>query len=62
MNTEPVGMELGLQFGGGRDIFCGGKCDEIVLELVKKLGWEERARAVSKLLPEGSKTALEASL
>ena len=44
VNREPVGMDLGLRFGDGRDSFVGGDCDEAFLELSARLGWLEELR------------------
>ena len=60
VNREPVGMDLGLRFGDGRDSFVGGDCDEAFLELSARLGWLEELRAVRDELPEESQRRLDA--
>lgn len=64
VNKDPVGMELGIQYGPGatRDFFAQGSCDEIFLELIAELGWIETLVEKVEELPEASATLLRAKL
>lgn len=62
VNKEPVGMDLGVRYGKGatRDVFAGDRgCDEVFLELAKLLGWEEKVRAISEMLPPDNQVLLK---
>lgn len=56
VNQEPVGQELGIDYGprAERDCFLQGKCDEVFLDLIAELGWLEDLEAKEKDLPEAS--------
>ena len=59
VNQEPVGSDLGINYGGGdRDYFAQGDCDQVFLELCRELGWMEDLLAIQDSLPEKSKAAL----
>ena len=63
VNNEPVGTELGLEYGAaGRDSFIGGACEESFLELTARLGWLEGLVTQRDALPAASQTALDAAL
>jgi len=54
VNKEPVGQDLGIRYGPAavRDVFAGERsCDEVFLELIKLLGWEEKVRRIRDQLP-----------
>jgi NAD-dependent deacetylase sirtuin 2 len=69
INNEPVGRELGLQYGAGgegggggggaRDSFIGGDCDASFLELTARLGWLDELGEVRDALPPASQAALD---
>ena len=60
VNREPVGQELGIEYGAQstRDVFCGGDCDEVFLELCSELGWLEDLRKFQGEMAEQSATLL----
>jgi NAD-dependent deacetylase sirtuin 2 len=60
INNEPVGHELGIQFGtkAKRDVFAAGDCDDICLELIDLLGWREDLVAMADELPPASQARL----
>lgn len=62
VNNEPVGAELGLDFGGSerakRDLFVRGDCDDVFLQLAAHLGWVDGLEAVADKLPEQSRERL----
>lgn len=60
VNDEPVGEELGIQFGSNakRDVFAQGNCDDIFLELIELMGWREDLEAKVDTLPEESQARL----
>eukprot|EP01044_Picomonas_judraskeda_P019509 COSAG03_NODE_4129_length_1673_cov_37.369759_1_plen_85_part_00 len=61
INNEPVGTELGLEYGAaGRDNFIGGACEDSFLELTVRLGWLEGLERDA--LPAASQAALDAAL
>ena len=63
VNNEPVGAELGIQYGAEaeRDLFLKGECDEVFLELMGHLGWHDDLADMldSVPLPEQSRRRLE---
>lgn len=62
VNREPVGEDLGVRYGPAstRDVFAGDRtCDEVFMELIRALGWEDKVRRIQHLLPEGSEGLLE---
>ena len=67
INNEPVGAELGLNYGGGggeasRDLFLQGDCDDVFLNLMRELGWLSGLEAIADALPEESRARLDAAL
>lgn len=64
INNEPVGTELGLQYGsdGWRDSFIPGECEGTFLDLTTRLGWLEELAKQRPMLPVASQTALDAAL
>lgn len=64
VNKDPVGAELGIRYGAGntRDVFVAGECDEVFLDLIMLLGWQERIAAVQDRLPEANQALLKAAL
>jgi len=62
VNREPVGAELGIQYGqqDSRDIHAAGSCDEAFLALIKLLGWENDLLQYKHLLAPASLALLEA--
>lgn len=59
-NREPVGRDLGIQYGPGsiRDVFCQGDCDEGALKLITKLGWQKDLLRFKKDMCSTSQSAL----
>jgi len=45
-DLRKLGLRKGFEFGVGRDAIFEGTCDDGVLELCKKLGWEEELNAL----------------
>ena len=64
VNNEPVGAELGVEYGDAatRDVFGEGDCDDVCLELMRECGWLEELRPLLPKLPEASRARLEAAL
>ena len=64
INNEPVGTELGLQYGsdGWRDSFIPGECERTFLDLTTRLGWLEELAGQRAMLPDASQIALDAAL
>lgn len=62
VNQEPVGQEPGIDYDpdAERDFFAQGKCDEVFLELIEKLGWLEDLEAKIDELPELSAKLVKA--
>eukprot|EP00465_Bigelowiella_longifila_P002957 CAMPEP_0185261722 /NCGR_PEP_ID=MMETSP1359-20130426/10058_1 /TAXON_ID=552665 /ORGANISM="Bigelowiella longifila, Strain CCMP242" /LENGTH=322 /DNA_ID=CAMNT_0027848443 /DNA_START=33 /DNA_END=1001 /DNA_ORIENTATION=- len=57
INREPVGEELGIDYGenADRDVFGKGDCDSIVLELVNELGWlDDLMKYVNDMAPKSA--------
>lgn len=56
VNDEPVGRELGVDYGPNaeRDFFARGKCEDVFLDLICELGWLQDLNEVVDNLPEGS--------
>jgi len=57
VNREPVGVELGMDFnhpGRSRDFFAQGDCEDVMLELMKELGWVDDLKP-EWLPPESAK-------
>jgi NAD-dependent SIR2 family protein deacetylase len=59
VNREPEGMHLGMEFDPNetkRDYFAQGDCDEVLLELMDRLGWLDDLAPLleGELLPESS--------
>jgi len=46
VNTEPVGCDLGLRYGIGKDYLLQGPCDDQIAQLVRMCGWEQDFAAV----------------
>lgn len=59
VNREPVGEELGLRFGDGGDLFLGGDCDSVFLDIIQGMGWLPRLSAVRDRLPEANQKLLD---
>jgi NAD+-dependent protein deacetylase sirtuin 2 len=62
VNRDPVGAELGIQYGADptkRDFFAEGECDDVFLELTKELGWLDELKA-EDLPPESAQRVLKA--
>jgi hypothetical protein len=67
VNKEPVGHELGIQYGrlaagAGRDVFGQGECDAVFLELAGMLGWLPELAAQRDALSDESRRALDRAL
>jgi NAD-dependent SIR2 family protein deacetylase len=63
VNREPAGRHLGIEFDPAeskRDYFAQGDCDEVVLELMTRLGWLDDLTPLleTQLLPESSSRLL----
>eukprot|EP00442_Polarella_glacialis_P054623 CAMPEP_0115094406 /NCGR_PEP_ID=MMETSP0227-20121206/28328_1 /TAXON_ID=89957 /ORGANISM="Polarella glacialis, Strain CCMP 1383" /LENGTH=323 /DNA_ID=CAMNT_0002487381 /DNA_START=16 /DNA_END=987 /DNA_ORIENTATION=+ len=57
VNKEPMGAEHGIRYGSSatRDVFAGDRsCDEVFLELIRLMGWEDKLRRIRDRLPEDS--------
>jgi NAD-dependent deacetylase sirtuin 2 len=56
VNQEPVGAELGIEYGqpAKRDLFAQGNCDEVFLDLIRKLGWMDDLNDMIDELPPQS--------
>jgi NAD-dependent SIR2 family protein deacetylase len=54
VNNEPVGQELGIEYGPNakRDFFAKGDCDEVFLDLIDELGWLSDLKTEKDNLPE----------
>lgn len=61
VNNEPVGKELGIEYGPTttRDFFAQGDCDSVFLNLVRELGWLDDLEAKKGELPPSSVKLLE---
>lgn len=59
INREPVGEQLGLDYGTKRDILLSGDCDAGFLGLAKELGWLQDLYAFKDQMCPQSKTAIE---
>ena len=63
VNREAVGEDLGLKFDNGeRDVLATGSCDEVLLELMRHMGWlDDLAESLSgsDMLPAASAAFLE---
>ena len=56
-----MGAELGIVYGTGatRDVFAGERgCDEVFLELIKLLGWQDKLDRIKDQLPEQCRALL----
>ena len=64
INKEPVGSELGIEYGPSakRDYFAKGACDDIFLELMDHLGWLDDLATLIDELPSGSVDILQSKL
>ncbi len=53
INNEPVGSHLGIDYmdDASRDYFARGLCDEVLLDLVIKMGWMEDIKCIATQLP-----------
>ena len=56
INNEPVGRELGIDYGPTpeRDFFAQGNCDNVYLDLICELGWLEDLSQEVNNLPQAS--------
>jgi NAD-dependent deacetylase sirtuin 2 len=58
INDEPVGWRVGIEYGSHarRDYFAQGRCDDVALDLIEKLGWlNDLAAHIDDLPDESSK-------
>lgn len=64
INDEPVGTDLGLQYGvgDGHDIFIGGDCERSFLDLIVRLGWLGELVEQKAVLPAASQTMLDQAI
>jgi len=58
INSQVVGAELGLDFEQ-RDAIFTGLCDEVCLEIIKKLNWQDELRARSSAMCASSQKMVE---
>ena len=63
VNRDKVGQELGIQYQNPtRDIFLGGDCDEMFLDIIEKAGWLEDLAKYKNDMADPSKELLEKRL
>jgi len=64
VNNEPVGRELGIDYGPNaeRDFFAQGNCDDVFLDLICELGWLEDLNGARENMADGSINLIQSKM